>query len=367
MTKPPSASNASESAPRGADSPDGATAAPQSSTSVASNDVSSNRKAGRRPTPIRDRARVGGIVREQRSPKAVAASVLLHIAVAFVMLQILTFGHGLSSFLTFGTNEAQLEERLTYVATTPKPPVPEPVVTTRPRTPQTTVTPTAPVAAPTDVPSGGAPPAAPARVDTGSGVGASGTGNGVGAIDPDLRGVKPSLTDPRVWPGRAGDGPERRVGRNGTDRLDSVMGYAITSARDSLDSLARAQGKYDRAPGDWTKTGKDGDKWGWDQKGIRLGKVTIPNALLALLPMNAASASLMSGNYTSSQREARLALSTADIQRMSQQRMGDADFKKLANELRDRRERERRDRLRAPSASVAPAAPAGPPIKNEKK
>jgi len=357
MTKPPSASGIPESAPRGDDSPGGATVSPNAARD----------KAGRRLAPIRERARVGGIVGEKRSPKAVAASVLLHVVVAFVMLQILTFGHGLSSFLKFGKNDEQLEERLTYVATVPKAPVPEPVVPTPPRAPRPTVAPTVPFAAPSDVPSDGPPSAAPARADTGSGVAAPGTGNGVGAIDPDLRGVKPSLSDPRVWPGRAGDGPERRVGRNGTDRLDSVMGYAITSARDSLDSLGRAQGKYDRAPGDWTKTGKDGDKWGWDQQGIRLGKVTIPNALLALLPMNAATASQMSGNWTAGQREARLALSSAEIQRMSQQRLGDADFKKLANELRDRRERERRDRLKAPSASIAPAAPTGPPVKNEKK
>ena len=40
--------------------------------------------------------------------------------------------------------------------------------------------------------------------------------------------------------------------------------------------------------------------------------------------------------------------------------MGEADFRRIANELRDRRELERRDRLRAPKASVAPAAPAPP-------
>jgi hypothetical protein len=170
--------------------------------------------------------------------------------------------------------------------------------------------------------------------------------------------VAPSFGDKRVWQGPAGNGVA--PGRDGTERLDSIIGFALTSARDSLDSLARVQGRNGRAPGDWTTKDKNGNKWGWDNAGIRLGKVVIPNALLSLLPMNAQVG--MSGNYTAMEREKRLSLSRADIMRMSERTLGDADFKKLATELRDRRERERRDRLRAPSATVAPAAaPATPP------
>ncbi len=305
---------------------------------------------GRRRS-IRERARLGGGVREKRSPKALAVSVLLHLGVAFVVLQLLTFGHGLSSFLDFGKDDEKLEERLTYVVTepkTPEPVVPTPPVPDRPRVPATTTT------APIETPAEPAPTVA--RADTGSGGGApTGTGNGVGALNPNLRGVKPDLADPRVWPGPAGNGVAR--GKEGVEALDSIMRFAITAARDSLDSLARAQGKYDRAPGDWTGTDKNGRKWGWDQQGIRLGKVTIPNALLGLLPLNSAAAGRMSGNYTSMQTERRLSAAREDIQRMSERSIGDAEFRKIANELRDRRERERRDRLKAPSASVAPAAP----------
>jgi hypothetical protein len=57
------------------------------------------------------------------------------------------------------------------------------------------------------------------------------------------------------------------------------------------------------------------------------------------------------------QTERRLSAAREDILRMSERSIGDAEFRKIANELRDRRERERRDRLKAPSASVAPAAP----------
>lgn len=310
-------------------------------------------KNGRRPA-IRERARVGGTVSEKRSPKALAVSVLFHLAVAFVVLQVLTFGHGLAGFLNFGKEE-ELEERLTYVATEPEKPAPTPVATT-PRVAATTPrvsAPSAQVEGPVELPAASAPVA---RADTGSGGSTAGTGNGVGAVDPNVRGVKPEFGDPRVWRGPVGNGVA--PGRDGIERLDSIIGYSIMAARDSLDSLARAQGKYDRAPGDWTKTDKNGRKWGWDQQGIRLGKVMIPNALLGLLPMNAATAANMSGNYTSISRERQLSAARADILRMSERAQGETEFRKIANELRDRRERERRDRLKAPSASIAPAAPA---------
>ncbi len=320
-------------------------------------DGTPTRRAARRPS-LSTRARLGGEVGVKRSPQALAVSVLLHIVVAVVVVQLLTFGHGLSGFLDFGNDKEKLQERLTYVETQPKPVAKPTVAAAQPVRSRPLQAPSANVAVGTP---DEAPPSAPppARADTGSGGGRPGTGNGVGELNPDLKGVKPSLGDARVWAGPSGNG---RVAtqRNGAERLDSVIGYAITAARDSLDSLARAQGKYDRALGDWTKTTKDGSKWGWDQGGIRLGKVTIPNALLALLPLNASTAAGMSGNYTSMEREKRLSQSRADILRMSERSLGEVEFRKIANELRDRRERERRDRLKAPSASVAPTAPMPP-------
>ncbi len=292
-----------------------------------------------------------------------AAAVALHVVVAAIVVQVLTFGHGIPGFLDFGKSKEQKEEQLTYVTPAPKPvavaPVTKPVVTP-PRTvaPPTLTSPSATSNA-SDEPPRATPPAA--RADTGSGAG-TGTGNGIGAIDPNLRGIKPVYGDPRVWDAPAGNGMPS--GRDRAERLDSVIGHAITSARDSLEALARAQGKYGRAPGDWTKTDKDGNKWGWDQTGIRLGKVVIPNALLALLPLNASTAANMSGNFTAMEREKRLGLAREDIMRMSERGQGEAEFRKLATELRDRRERERRDRLKAPSASIAPTAPAAPPNKN---
>jgi len=289
-------------------------------------------------------------VREkQRGSRAVLIAVGFHLVVGIVLVQVLTFGHGIPAWLRFGSNEQPLEERLTYVAPREQP---KPVAQVKP-TPTTTTTTRPPVMAP--VVSGPVvvtPPSAPRDTGSGAAVG-QGDGSGIGAGDPNLRGIRPGYFDGRVWRdpvvvGNAGGG-----GGDRADNLDSIMGFVITQARDSLDSLNRAQGRTGRAPGDWTKTGKNGEKWGWDSQGIRLGKVMIPNALLALLPLNAATAGRMSGNMTQMDAERRLSASRADIMRMSERGMGDAEFRRIANDLRDRRETERRNRLKAPSATVA--------------
>jgi len=296
------------------------------------------------------RARSGGAVRDkQRVSRAVLIAVGFHLVVGIVLVQVLTFGHGIPAWLRFGSNEQPLEERLTYVAPREQP---KPVAQVKP-TPTTTTTTRPPVTAP--VVSGPVvvtPPSAPRDTGSGAAVG-QGDGSGIGAGDPNLRGIRPGYFDGRVWRdpvvvGNAGGG-----GGDRADNLDSIMGFVITQARDSLDSLNRAQGRTGRAPGDWTKTGKNGEKWGWDSQGIRLGKVMIPNALLALLPLNAATAGRMSGNMTQMDAERRLSASRADIMRMSERGMGDAEFRRIANDLRDRRETERRNRLKAPSATVA--------------
>ena len=286
---------------------------------------------------------------KQRGSRAVLIAVGLHLVVGIVLVQVLTFGHGIPAWLRFGSNEQPLEERLTYVAPREQP---KPVAQVKP-TPTTTTTTRPLVMAP--VVSGPVvvtPPSAPRDTGSGAAVG-QGDGSGIGAGDPNLRGIRPGYFDGRVWRdpvvvGNAGGG-----GGDRADNLDSIMGFVITQARDSLDSLNRAQGRTGRAPGDWTKTGKNGEKWGWDSQGIRLGKVMIPNALLALLPLNAATAGRMSGNMTQMDAERRLSASRADIMRMSERGMGDAEFRRIANDLRDRRETERRNRLKAPSATVA--------------
>ena len=288
---------------------------------------------------------------KQRASRAVLIAVGIHVVVGAVLVQVLTFGHGIPSWLRFGTNKPLLEERLTYVAPREQP---KPVAQVKPPTTKRATTTQPSVTTPiTSSPEVVSAPSAPRDTGSGTAVG-QGSGNGIGTGDPNVRGIRPGYFDGRVWRdpvvvGNAGGGG----GGDRADNLDSIMGFMLTQARDSLDSLNRAQGRTGRQPGDWTKTGKNGEKWGWDSQGIRLGKVMIPNALLALLPLNAGTAGRMSGNMTQMEAERRLATSRTDIMRMSERGMGEADFRRIANELRDRRETERRNRLKAPSATVA--------------
>ncbi|MES2521082.1 MAG: hypothetical protein V4617_00185 [Gemmatimonadota bacterium] len=309
----------------------------------------------RRPA-LRDRARAGGNGnRERRTGRAFTVSVALHLLVGVVVIQLLTFGHGLYRFIDPFAGTTEVQEGLTYVE--PKAPSKVvPPVTASQQEPRKAPVSTGLVVGPVI-----AAPMAATPADTGGGGGAPATtpapaaGSGIGAVDPNLRGTRPGYTDGRVWagpgPGPAGPGPAR----SGAERLDSVMAAVLTQAADSLDSIARATGAYGRPLGDWTKRDKSGNKWGWDNAGIRLGKVTIPNALLSLLPMNVQSQ--MSGNPTTLDRERRLSMARSDIQRYSTMGPGDAEFNKLNKELRDRRERERRGRLRAPSAATVTAPP----------
>jgi hypothetical protein len=324
-------------------------------------DSSSSRK--RRRTVVSERARTGGTQREPRSAREFTVSVAVHVLVGVAFLQFLTFGHGWSRFLGFGKQNEPREERVTFVATRePKPPV---VAKTPPKVRETPTTDASRLRAPTTGPVVGTPAAQPEPVaskpDTGSAP-APGTGaKGVGALDPNLQGVKPGYTDVRVWRGTGGGGAASAgvaSGRDRAEKLDSIMRFAITAGADELDSAARANGTAGRKPGDWTKTDANGNKWGWDGTGIRLGKVTIPNALLGLLPLNAQRG--MSGNYTDMQRDSRLALAREDIMRNVDRTLGEAEFKKLVNELRDRRERERRDRLRAPDPTIVVSKPITP-------
>lgn len=296
-----------------------------------------------RPLRLAPKAPDGG---GRLGSRAGALSLLLHVVAGVVVFQLLTFGHGMRWFSDEGDRD-QPQERLTYVeparppSRSSAPPRVAEAAPARGGAPQLT----APDQVPTTLP-------APPRGDTGTAPAPRPRADGgVGAAAPEVRGARPDYADPRVWqPPAYGYGVERR---DGADNLDSIMAFAITAARDSLDSLARAQGRTGRAPGDWTKTDKNGNRWGWDQQGIRLGKVTIPNALLGLLPLNAAMAGRAAGNYTAMERERRISASREDILRMSERSMGEAEFRRVVKEMNARRDADRRDRLRAPSASVA--------------
>ncbi len=185
----------------------------------------------------------------------------------------------------------------------------------------------APVAVPTTIPAPSGPATKPAEEGTGPLVGTGGP----------TRGVRPQYSDPRVWepPGGVVSTP-----KTVKQTLDSLIADAIAPYNDSIAAAAQR-----RDPTDWTIE-KGGYKWGIDKRAIRLGPVSIPTALLAMLPLN------LQGNPTTIQRDRAYASMNADINWHAQQAINEADFMKAVRSIRERKERERAAVL---SGSSSPA------------
>jgi hypothetical protein len=152
-------------------------------------------------------------------------------------------------------------------------------------------------------------------------------GNGplVGGGGPS-RGVRPSYSDGRVWepPGAVVSKP-----KTVKETIDSLIADGIAPYNDSIAAAAQR-----RDPTDWTVE-KGGYKWGIDRHAIRLGPVSIPTALLAMLPLN------VQGNPTTIERDRAFAAMNRDITWHAQQAINDADFMKAVRSIRERKERER--------------------------
>jgi hypothetical protein len=114
--------------------------------------------------------------------------------------------------------------------------------------------------------------------------------------------------------------------------MDSVVASQIEFARDSIAASTYTPNKFER--GDWTYE-KNGKRYGIDQSAIRLGKVSIPTALLALLPFN------QQGNPIAAERERTLASLRQQIEFQSARALNEEEFRKAVKSLRERRERER--------------------------
>lgn len=164
-------------------------------------------------------------------------------------------------------------------------------------------------------------------------------GNGplVGGGGP-VRGVRPSYSDGRLWEPPAGVvEPPKTVAQT----IDSLIADAIAPYNDSVAAAAQR-----RDPTDWTIE-KGGYKWGIDRKAIRLGPVSIPTALLAMLPLN------LQGNPTTMERDRAYAAMNRDITWHAQQAINDADFMKAVRSIRERKERERAAALATSSGKDA--------------
>jgi hypothetical protein len=193
------------------------------------------------------------------------------------------------------------------------------------------------VVAPTAVPSSIPAPAPSTTKPTPD----EGTGPLVGGGGPS-RGVKPSYSDGRLWtPPAEIVAPPKTVAQT----IDSLIAEGIAPYNDSVAAAAQR-----RDPTDWTIE-KGGYKWGIDKRAIRLGPVSIPTALLAMLPLN------LQGNPTTMERDRAFAAMNRDITWHAQQAINDADFMKAVRSIRERKERERAAALSAAAKDGAAQSP----------
>ena len=192
---------------------------------------------------------------------------------------------------------------------------------------------TAPTSVPTTIPS----PSPVMTTPTDEG----GTGPLVGGGGP-VRGVRPSYSDGRLWsPPSPIIAPPKTVAQT----IDSLIADAIAPYNDSVAAVAAG-----RDPTDWTIK-KGGYKWGIDKRAIRLGPVSIPTALLAMLPLN------LQGNPTTMERDRTYAAMNRDITWHAQQAINDADFMKAVRSIRERKERERAAALAGSTAKDGAGEP----------
>jgi hypothetical protein len=288
---------------------------------------------------------------EKRSPGAIAISVVLHVVIASIVLRAVVGSNGIAEWLVGKGSEAK-RERVEMVAV--RPPSANnaggAVVSSAPRT--STVPSSnrpaliAPTAVPTSVPDA---PAASGRGGEGSGTG-TGFGNGSGAGI--ARGVVPGF-DERLYPGPADPIPQPRTTKQ---RVDSVIAARFAEYRDSLDQAPGNGGVTEDGRGDLAIT-RGGKKYGLTQRGLVLGPITLPTALLAFLPLNR-----VGGNPSSMLRGEHPWQMRADIQRGAQVALNSETFNERVKRIRERRDRERKEARETQAATQPATAPNPAPI-----
>ena len=255
---------------------------------------------------------------ERPTARSIAISVAIHIAI-IVALGSIVWRYPIGQAM--GIRKQMQPERLHYITLPAQP--------TQGSTGAPAKTGGSPGAlkAPVETPATVTPPA---PTDSGRSEAAGGTGDGRGTGGGIATGVMPLQPDARI---DLSTDPLARVPRSASETVDSIVSMAIGIYRDSMAIAARQ-----RKPGDWSVKGKDGQVWGWDKDGIRLGKFAIPNALLALLPLNAAG-----GGSPIEQRS--LAYIRRDIMDNAQRSISEDEFRQAVRRIRERKEKERRENL----------------------
>ncbi len=267
----------------------------------------------------------------KRSPRWWVVSIAIHLVLIVVLAQIV-FRYPLGQMM--GIRERDLKpERLQYIKL-PSAPTESSGggSTAAARKSSAPAALKAPTQAPTEV----APPKA---ADTSRAQAAGGAGDGLGASGSGYAtGLVPRQPDERI---ALSPGPVVRSPRTVAQDVDSIVSVAIGIYADSV-AIADAQ----RKPGDWTVKGKDGKVWGWDPAGnIRLGKFTIPGALLAMLPLN-------TQNPMSPIEARRVAWIRNDIMENAQRSVSEDEFRAAVKRIRERKEREKREKQLAETKAL---------------
>jgi hypothetical protein len=260
-----------------------------------------------------------------RSRASLLVSLGVHVAVAIALVNVV-FHYDLGSVGVVEHPDLMAPERLRYVRVVPGPSTSGSPAAARPASGPTA---TQRLRAPARVPVSLPPPSTVTAAAPGIEDRAGEAGRGTDATA--ATGVQPSYIDPRLWPQ---PGPFTPVPKTMAERTDSAVKAAFGIF---TDSLRIAEANKGRAPGDWTVKDKSGGKWGWDEKGIRLGRVTIPQAVLSLLPLNVQANPTFNDPIT--RRET--AFRRGDILYHAQRATSEDEFRRAVKRIRERKDRER--------------------------
>jgi hypothetical protein len=285
-----------------------------------------------------------------RSRTSLLVSLGVHLAVAFALINIV-FRYDVGSLGVVEHPDRATPERLRYVRLVREPSAGGPAAAARPAPGPTA---TRRLRAPTRVPVGIPQPPSTAAVAA-PGVEERAGGAGRGTDVTAATGVQPSYTDPRLWPQ---PGPFTPLPKTAAERTDSAVKAAFGIF---VDSMRTAEANKGRAPGDWTIKDKNGGKWGWDPSGIRLGRVTIPQAVLSLLPLNVQANPTFNDPVTV--REA--AFRRGDIMYQANRAVSEDEFRRAVKRIRERKDRERATEKGEKANGDGPQ-PVATPIKSQK-
>jgi hypothetical protein len=266
------------------------------------------------------------IGRERKSKTSIAISIAAHVAL-LAGLAAITFHYQ----IIFTSRPIPPEEHpIRYVRLVPEP-APGGGGAVRPQPPRSATRMT--ILAPRSIPVGVPQPASPKFVPkTGIAIGAT---ENPGRDASPAAGVRPGIPDSRIVtdPVHAG-----HLLKTDAQKADSALSAIY---QEYLDSVRYAQAHPQKDPRDWSWGGKNGDKWGWDPDGIHIGGITIPNAVLAALPLNMGPSGRNMNAITDGRADAYM---RSDISLHANQ-MSEDDFKAKIQSIRDRKDRERQEKM----------------------